>query len=110
LPRLNSPAGNLITGDLNSYAREAPIMAFEHAGFSNLAPTSTYSYRYRGRRGTLDYALADSALQPAVIRTAYWPINADEAPALAFDGPPNTRETGLWRASDHDPIITDLQL
>lgn len=110
LPTSRAHLGTLITGDLNSYAKEAPLVALAEAGFINLAPEGAYSFRYRGRRGTLDYALADRRLAQVVINSVYWPINSDEAPGLGYDGPPTARHQGLWRASDHDPVITDLRL
>jgi predicted extracellular nuclease len=110
LPAPDNSRGNLLIGDLNSYAMEDPLTALARAGFRNLAPKNAYSFRYKGRRGTLDYALADPTLAPSVLDSFYWPINSDEAPGLAYDGPDHTPQAGLWRASDHDPVITDLRL
>jgi predicted extracellular nuclease len=110
LPGPDNSRGNLLIGDLNSYAKEDPLTALARAGFRNLAAENAYSFRYKGRRGTLDYALADPTLIPAVLGSIYWPINSDEAPALAYDGPKQARQKGVWRASDHDPVITDLRL
>lgn len=110
LPKPNNSQGNLLTGDLNSYAMEDPLVALAQAGFSNLVPDDAYSFRYKGRRGTLDYILADRQLTAAVLDSFYWPINSDEAPGLGYDGPEYARQEGIWRASDHDPVITDLRL
>jgi predicted extracellular nuclease len=110
LPNPDNSQGNLLIGDLNSYAMEDPLTALARAGFRNLAQENAYSFRYKGRRGTLDYALADPTLIPAVLDSFYWPINSDEAPGLAYDGPDHTRQSDLWRSSDHDPVITDLRL
>ncbi len=79
----------LITGDLNSYAREAPVEQFQEAGFTSLVhqyhpclpmQCEHYTYRYQGQKGTLDYALASPALMPWVERAQTWNINADEPP------------------------------
>jgi predicted extracellular nuclease len=110
LPEADSHRGTLITGDLNSYAKEDPLIALAQAGYRNLASDDAYSFRYKGRRGTLDYALADGQLAAAVLASLYWPINSDEAPGLGYDGPESVRQEGPWRASDHDPVITDLRL
>ena len=110
LPNPHNGRGTLLVGDLNSYAMEDPLTALARAGFRNLAPEHAYSFRYKGRRGTLDYALADPTLAPSVLNSLYWAINSDEAPGLAYDGPDHTRQGGLWRSSDHDPVITDLRL
>ncbi|MDC0661064.1 ExeM/NucH family extracellular endonuclease [Marinobacter sp. SS21] len=117
-------AGTLITGDLNSYARELPLQQLAQAGYSNLLPAGpnhASSYRFRGRSGTLDYSLADANLRPRVRQTHIWAINADEPRALGYqvgydagnDVPAEAHpitEPVPWRSSDHDPVITDLDL
>ncbi len=105
--------GTLITGDLNSYAMEPPLMRFRTAGFVDLVRhfqgLDSYSYRYRGGAGTLDYILADAALKPYVISAASWAVNADEPPALGYRDQ-STPVSVPWRSSDHDPIVVDLAL
>lgn len=105
--------GTLITGDLNSYAMEPPSMRFRAAGFVDLVRhfqgLESYSYRYRGGAGTLDYMLADAILKPYVINAASWAVNADEPPALGYRDQP-TLVSVPWRSSDHDPIVVDLAL
>ncbi len=113
-------AGTLITGDLNSYAQEQPLQRLAQAGYTNLLSAGqnhASSFRFRGRNGTLDYSLADTQLQPRVRQASIWAINADEPRALGFDsgletGPQVPSGTGTvpWRSSDHDPVITDLDL
>ncbi|WP_320158925.1 ExeM/NucH family extracellular endonuclease [Marinobacter litoralis] len=109
--------GTLITGDLNSYARETPVDTFRKAGFISLVHHAHpcrpgncryHSYRYRGEKGTLDYALANQSLMPHVEAVYVWNINADEPRALDYQGAPDRK--GPWRASDHNPVITDLRL
>lgn len=107
----------LITGDLNSYTREAPLEHFRKAGFSNLVHRfhpcqpgrcDHYTYRYQGQKGTLDYALASPALLPSVLQAQTWNTNVDEPPALGFQQAPD--QNGPWRSSDHNPVLTDLSL
>ncbi|PSF13633.1 endonuclease [Marinobacter fuscus] len=108
-------APTLITGDFNSYSREQPIAHIESGGYTNLLPhfhpctpaqCSHYSYRYRGRRGNLDHALASSSLLPNITRAVSWNINADEPPMTGYRQSP--MQQGPWRASDHNPIIVDI--
>ncbi|MGC8119729.1 ExeM/NucH family extracellular endonuclease [Marinobacter sp. VGCF2001] len=107
----------LITGDLNSYAREAPLAHFREAGFISLVHRNHpcradqcehYTYRYRGQKGSLDYALGNPSLLPWVQQAVTWNINADEPPALGYRNAPELG--GPWRASDHNPVLTDLKL
>ena len=117
LPSSDNSAGTLITGDLNSYAREAPVDVFRKAGFASLVhhfhpcqPDNCpqHSYRYQGEKGTLDYALASSELLSRVNTAQTWNINADEPRALDYQHAPD--QLGPWRTSDHNPVIIDLQL
>lgn len=110
-------AGTLITGDLNSYARETPLAVLQAAGFRSLmhrfypcsadhCPQTTY--RYKGRKGSLDYALASDTLVPRVVHAQAWAINAEEPAALGYRHWPSASEP--WRASDHNPLIIDFAL
>lgn len=122
LPALPTPAtlsGTLITGDLNAYARETPLAVFQAAGFASTVHRAQpcgpdacphYTYRYKGEKGTLDYALASDALQPRVLTAATWLLNADEPRALGYEFVPDTGQALPWRSSDHNPVITDIQL
>lgn len=106
-------AGTLITGDLNSYAREIPLQRLAAAGYHSLAADAAstgYSFRYQGRHGSLDYVLANAALRPLVAQSSYWHINADEPRALDYAHAPAGNDQVPWRSSDHDPLITDLAL
>ncbi len=119
----------LIVGDLNSYAMEDPIVAFDNAGFIDLVGffggPAAYSYVFDGQLGYLDYILASSSLLAQVTGATEWAINADE-PAL-FDynddvqdpseasferesGALPIYEPGAYRASDHDPVVVGLDL
>lgn len=114
-------AGTLVTGDLNSYAREWPLQRLEQgAGLVNLVrsrrqcttgdcPQTTF--RYQGRHGSLDYSLGTSELlENYLVDAGVWSVNADEFPAIGYQGPIALPEAAPWRSSDHDPVYTDLAL
>lgn len=112
-------AGTLITGDLNSYAREWPIQRLEQAGFTNLVRTRhpctkancpQTTYQYQGRQGSLDYSLGSEALLEHVIGAGVWQVNAEEFPAIDYRGPVAVPADVPWRSSDHNPVYTDLAL
>ena len=119
----------LIIGDLNSYAKEAPIVALQTAGYTDLVNlfggASAYGYVFDGQLGYLDHALANASLVPQVAGVTEWHINADENPL--FDYNDDTKDTGEssfeeesdvttlysadpYRTSDHDPVIISLDL
>lgn len=111
----------LIIGDLNAYAKEDPITTLQNNGFVNLdGDGKAYSYVYYGQWGTLDYALADAALNTKVAEVKRWKINADESWLFDYNdddsdanyGRPkpvnflsDLYEPNAYRMSDHDPII-----
>ena len=111
----------LIVGDLNSYAKEDPIAAFETAGYTNLAAqfegASAYSYVFDGQWGYLDYGLASPSLLAQTAGFADWHINADEPSVLDYNT--NFKTAGQitdlyspepFRTSDHDPVMVGLNL
>lgn len=122
----------LLVGDMNSYAKEEPILSFEKANYKVLLNdakvgqgTQAYSYVFgvasdtngNGGAGNLDHAIADAALYPKVVRTFAWHINADEPTALDYNEEYKTDEQktlfygeDAYRSSDHDPVIVDLDL
>lgn len=119
LPQIPDLAGTLITGDLNSYFREAPLKVLERAGFTSMMhhfhPCTAqqcdhYTYRYKGEKGSLDYALASASLTDRVIDTQTWLINTDEPPALDYKTNLSGTTAAPWRSSDHNPVITDIRL
>lgn len=119
LPVTQGLAGTLITGDLNSYAREQPLSILEAAGFTSAVhlrhactarDCPRYTYRYRGAKGSLDYALVSRPLIRRIVSADSWLINADEPPALGYQGDLAASDDAPWRSSDHNPVILDLQL
>ena len=111
----------LIIGDLNSYAKEDPIMAIKSAGYTNLIESQlgadAYSYAFDGQWGYLDHALSSATLTPQVAGVAEWHINADEPAVLDYntDYKSAGQISGLYagdssRSADHDPTIIGLDL
>lgn len=122
----------LLVGDLNSYAKEDPILAFEKANYKVLLNDekigqgkNAYSYVFgvssdatgNGGAGNLDHAIADATLYPWVKRSFAWHINADEPTALDYNDEFKSDEQKVlfyaddaYRSSDHDPVIVDLDL
>lgn len=118
LPQVPDLAGTLITGDLNSYFQEAPLQALQHAGFTSMVhhfhPCTAqlcahYTYRYKGEKGSLDYALASPSLKPRILGARAWIINSDEPPPLGYKHNLPSTAASPWRSSDHNPVITDIR-
>jgi len=120
-PTGTGEADVLIIGDLNSYAKEDPITALTSSGFTDLVAqyceAQAYSYVFFGQAGYLDHALANDALAAKVADTSVWHINADEPRALDYNTEFKTPEQqaayyapDAYRASDHDPVIIELNL
>lgn len=111
----------LITGDLNSYAQEDPIVALEKAGYTDLAAhfqgDDAYSYVFDGQWGYLDYALASPSMLTQVTGAAEDHINADEPSVLDYNTnfKSASQQTRLYapdefRTSDHDPVLVGISL
>lgn len=120
-PTASGDTDVLIIGDLNSYAKEDPIAAIEAAGYINLLQDIVgdyaYSYVFTGLAGYLDHGLASSSLRSQVTGISDWHINADEPPVLDYnvEFKSDAQVVSLYgpeafRASDHDPLIIELQL
>jgi predicted extracellular nuclease len=122
----NDPTGGgdadyLIIGDLNSYAKEDPIITITSSGYTDLIAqfvgASAYSYVFDGQAGYLDHALASQGLVPQVKGAADWHINADEPIALDYNTEFKSAgqvasfyNSDAYRSSDHDPLIVSLKL
>ena len=95
----------IILGDMNAWRNEDPISQFKEFGYADLVGQLSglpqYSYMYFGQIGTLDYALASSALAEHAQRAEILHINSN--------WPRKMEQPQPWlRASDHDPVIVDL--
>jgi predicted extracellular nuclease len=108
----------LIVGDLNSYAKEDPILALEAGGFKSLIAAmlgqDAYSFQFDGQSGYLDHALASPSLAPQVASVSEWHINADEPTAVDYNLEVRTddlyKADEPFRMSDHDPLLVVLNL
>jgi len=95
----------IILGDMNAWRNEDPIRRFVESGYTDLVGQLSglpqYSYLYFGQIGTLDYAFTSPALTAYAKRAEIWHINAK--------WPQKMEQPQPWlRASDHDPVIVDL--
>jgi len=109
----------LMLGDFNAYAKEEPIEVLESYGFTNLEAmfeSSGYSYIFKAESGTLDYAFANESLLKNVTNTFTWHSNTDEPRVLDYNTEYKSAEQiesyyepSPFRASDHDPLIVDVE-
>ncbi|HAI23723.1 MAG TPA: ribonuclease [Alcanivorax sp.] len=111
----------LVLGDLNAYALEDPVRAFQDQGFVDLLTRfqgdQAYSYIFDGETGHLDHALASPSLDARVVDAGAWHINADEPRALDYNQDFKSDQqiddffaADAYRSSDHDPLHVDLNL
>jgi hypothetical protein len=111
----------LVIGDLNSYAKEAPIDTFIAAGYTNLVEqflgAEAYSFVFDASAGYLDHALASPTLAAQVAGLTEWHINADEPAVLDYNT--DFKSPGQiaslfapdqYRSADHDPLLVGLNL
>ncbi|MEI8082124.1 MAG: ExeM/NucH family extracellular endonuclease [Actinomycetes bacterium] len=121
IPNSGDDPDVLIVGDLNAYAREAPITTLKTGGYTDLVNeylgTAGYSYSFDGQLGYLDHALASASLTAQVSGAAEWHINADEPIALDYNTEfksagqvSSLYAADQYRASDHDPVVVGLNL
>lgn len=116
-PTLSGDPDLLLMGDFNAYALEDPIVAVTEVGYTNLLADfvgpHAYSYVFEGQSGALDQAIASANLRPQVRAVSEWHINADEPHMLDYNlefNPPGLYAPDAFRASDHDPLVIDLEL
>ena len=110
----------LIIGDLNSYDKEDPIDAILAGGYTDLIRQflgeDAYSYVFDGQTGYLDYSLASADLLGEITGVTVWHINADEPDLIDYDtsfklpAQDAIYAPDAYRASDHDPVITGLDV
>ncbi len=99
LGNITSDPDILIMGDLNSYMGEAPIEALEEEGFEEQLvrfDANAYSYIYRGQKGILDHAMANSTMAEQVTGARVYHINT----AGGYN----------YKYSDHDAVLVGLNL
>jgi uncharacterized protein len=106
----------LLLGDFNAYEQENAIDAFRAAGMKTLIDDS-YSFVFDGNSGSLDHAIATSALVPQVTGANKWHINADEPISLDYNTEFKSvaQQASLYapdpfRSSDHDPALVGMNL
>jgi len=120
-PTNSGDVDRLIIGDLNAYAKEDPISAIVAGNYTNLISSlvgpSSYSYFFKGQAGNLDHALASAGLALQVTGVTEWHINADEPRVLDYNMEFQSAGQQIdwynndpYRASDHDPVIVELNL
>jgi predicted extracellular nuclease len=111
----------LVIGDLNSYAKEAPIDVFIREGYTNLVEQflgdEAYSFVFDASAGYLDHALASPTLSAQVAGLTEWHINADEPSILDYntdfksaDQIEDLYTPDQYRSADHDPLLVGLDL
>ncbi|MET0449905.1 MAG: ExeM/NucH family extracellular endonuclease, partial [Aeromicrobium sp.] len=110
----------LILGDLNSYAQEDPMQVLYAAGYTETVSAKrgpgSYTYVFDGMLGSLDHALAGSAILGEVKDAAVWNVNADEPSLIDYDmsfkAPAQDAlyAPDAYRSSDHDPVVVGLDL
>ncbi|NSL54321.1 ExeM/NucH family extracellular endonuclease [Uliginosibacterium aquaticum] len=113
----------LLIGDLNAYAREAPVLDLVHNGLVDQIArfdTKPYSYVFDGESGALDHALSNESLWPRIVSAGHWHINADEPVYLDYNlefrqpacrsCAPDHYQPDPFRSSDHDPLYVDIRL
>lgn len=100
---------NLVTGDLNAYEEERPITIFEEVGWTDLIEElgdDAFTYKFDGRYGRLDHALASPDLRKFVRDAAAWQANSLEYYNNLYDVAPI--DDTAYASSDHDPVVVSL--
>lgn len=99
LGNIKSDPDILIMGDLNSYMGEAPIEALENKGYEEQLvrfDSEAYTYIYRGQKGILDHAMANSTMAGQITGARAYHIN--------------TAGGYSYKYSDHDAVLVGLNL
>ena len=117
----------LVTGDINAYGKEDPVLDFTAGGYvDQIARFGDfgYSYVFDGEGGYLDHALATPGLSAQIAGAAHWRINADEPSVIDYNteykntpdcatstcSSPDYYAATAYRSSDHDPVLVGLHL
>lgn len=110
----------VVTGDLNAYSKEDPLLVFENANYDNIVNSINnnpqYSYVYSHLSGSLDHILVTDSLTQNAVQGGRWHINADYSRRLDYNLEYKSDEQAQrlyqidpYRSSDHDPVWLDLQ-
>ncbi|MBR6017378.1 MAG: hypothetical protein IK073_02000 [Paludibacteraceae bacterium] len=89
----------LIMGDLNAYMGEQPIINLQNAGYEEQLTrfdADAYTYVYRGSRGILDHAMANSTMASQITGAYAYNINHEASYSYKY--------------SDHDAVLVGLNL
>ena len=106
----------LVLGDLNAYAEEDPLLAFDSQGYVDLIQrfnSNGYSFTFDALAGSLDHALATADMAGQVTGVTEWHINTDEPPVFDYNSefkPDGYFFADAFRSSDHDPVVVGLNL
>ncbi|AOD16010.1 ExeM/NucH family extracellular endonuclease [Xanthomonas fragariae] len=101
----------VLLGDFNAYAMETPMRSLRASGwqdaFAVAGVKQPYSYVYYGMSGRLDHALLSPAMAKQLRGAVEWHINAD---VMGDAGYAKRNLPGVWRSSDHDPLLLGFSL
>ncbi|MBW3605991.1 MAG: ExeM/NucH family extracellular endonuclease [Actinobacteria bacterium] len=97
-----------VVGDLNAYGEEDPIRIFTDAGYRDVVERydDTFTFKFDGRFGRLDYILASPSAKRLVDDAAVWHANAPEPYGYLYFNEPIDL-TG-YASSDHDPVVVAI--
>lgn len=114
---------SILTGDLNSYQKEDPIVVLDKNGFHNLADkylgVTNWTTSYKGQLGSLDYILVNSAAAKAATGLVQWHINSIHPREFGYnlesldeqnDKPLNFFNKDPYSSSDHDYVLAGFDL
>lgn len=99
LNTINTDPDILIMGDLNAYTNETPIQNLINAGYEEQLvrfDANAYTYIYKGAKGILDHAMANSTMAEQITGAYAYHIN--------------TAGGYSYKYSDHDAVLVGLRL
>jgi len=109
-------------GDFNAYSKEEALKVLEDNGYVNAltkidGSLEKHTYIYYGQAGLLDHAFVNNRLWEKLRNAQVWSINSDEPRVLDYNTEYKSDEQietifneGIYRSSDHDPVILDFRL
>ena len=98
-----------VVGDLNAYEEEAPIQVFLEAGYGDAIARhggDAATYKFEGRYGRLDHALASPSAKRLVEDAAVWRVNSPEPYGYLYYLDPV--DDTAYASSDHDPVVVAI--